>query len=81
MEFEAFLRTKGQAAGGAKKTVVKACGAANELWSKLMSAKKNGPFMPTAVLTRVLFVPPAALTRVLLRHQLFGPHLFLSRQQ
>ena len=44
LEFEAFLRTKGQTAGGAK-----------ELWTKMLSAeKKFGPFVQTEAFSRVM---------------------------
>ena len=79
LEFEAFLRTKGQAAGGTK-----------ELWTKPMVAQKNSgqscclqkrilgilcrqQFLPeffcaTSCFDQSSFAPPAALTRVLLCH-------------
>ena len=53
LKIEDFLRTKGQAAGGAK-----------ELWSKLLSSKKKSKLL-SAQKAQCSFALPAALPRVL----------------
>ena len=47
----------------------------------MQQQKKVWTFCAYSIFDPSSFAPTAALTRVLLRHQLFAPHLLLSRQQ